>query len=93
MHKAELRPLDLEAAMNHVYDPTHYQSVLFCADSFDEMYEMLRGSFCCAGDEALIRASVLFMRGHRRCVFGCLVVFGLEPIRKATICLGNLVGS
>jgi phenylalanine-4-hydroxylase len=42
MHKAELRPLDLEVAMNHVYDPTHYQSVLFCADSFDEMYEMLR---------------------------------------------------
>jgi len=42
MHKAELRPLDLEAAANHVYDPTHYQSLLFCADSFEEMYEMLR---------------------------------------------------
>jgi phenylalanine-4-hydroxylase len=41
MHKAELRPLDLEVAANHVYDPTHYQSILFCADSFDEMYEML----------------------------------------------------
>ena len=37
MHKAELRPLDLEVAANHVYDPTHYQSILFCADSFDEM--------------------------------------------------------
>ena len=42
MHKAELRPLDLEVAANHVYDPTHYQSLLFCADSFDEMYGMLR---------------------------------------------------
>jgi len=42
MHKAELRPLDLEVAANHVYDPTHYQSLLFCADSFDEMYETLR---------------------------------------------------
>jgi phenylalanine-4-hydroxylase len=42
MHKAELRPLDLEVAANHVYDPTHYQSRLFCAESFDEMYEMLR---------------------------------------------------
>ena len=41
MHKAELRPLDLNAAANHVYDPTHYQAELFCADSFDEMYEML----------------------------------------------------
>ncbi len=42
MHKAELRPLDLTAAANHVYDPTHYQSILFCADSFDAMYRMLR---------------------------------------------------
>jgi len=42
MHKAELRPLDLHAAANNVYDPTHYQSVLFCADSFDAMYETLR---------------------------------------------------
>jgi phenylalanine-4-hydroxylase len=41
MHKAELRPLDLEAAANHVYDPTHYQSILFCADSFEELYQSL----------------------------------------------------
>jgi len=42
MHKAELRPLDLEVAANHVYDPTHYQAILFCADSFDQMHEMLK---------------------------------------------------
>jgi len=42
MHKAELRPLDLEAAAKHAYDPTHYQSVLFCADSFDDMCRRLR---------------------------------------------------
>jgi phenylalanine-4-hydroxylase len=42
MHKAELRPLDLEAAANHVYDPTHYQAILFCAGSFDQMDGMLR---------------------------------------------------
>ena len=42
MHKAELLPLDLEVAADHVYDPTHYQSLLFCAESFDEMYESLR---------------------------------------------------
>ena len=42
MHKAELRPLDIAAAADNVYDPTHYQSVLFCADSFDEMYETLK---------------------------------------------------
>jgi phenylalanine-4-hydroxylase len=42
MHTAELRPLDLEAASRHEYDPTHFQPVLFCADSFDGMYETLR---------------------------------------------------
>ena len=42
MHKAELRPLDLEAASSHDYDPTHYQAILFCAGSFEEMYGDLR---------------------------------------------------
>jgi phenylalanine-4-hydroxylase len=42
MHKAELRPLDLKVAADHVYDPTHYQSLLFCADSFEQMYQTLR---------------------------------------------------
>lgn len=42
MHKAELRPLDLEAASRQQYDPTHFQPLLFCADSFDAMYETLR---------------------------------------------------
>ena len=41
MHKAELRPLDLEAASRQEYDPTHYQPVLFCADSFEDMYRKL----------------------------------------------------
>ena len=42
MRRAELRPLDLEAASRQEYDPTKYQPVLFCADSFDEMYRTLR---------------------------------------------------
>ncbi len=37
MLEAELRPLDLEAASHTDYDPTHYQPVLFCADSFGEL--------------------------------------------------------
>ena len=41
MHNADLRPLDLEAASRHEYDPTHYQPVLFCADSFETMYDSL----------------------------------------------------
>jgi phenylalanine-4-hydroxylase len=42
MHKAELLPLDVEVAAEQVYDPTHFQAILFCAESFDEMYETLR---------------------------------------------------
>jgi len=42
MGRAELRPLDLEAASLQDYDPTAFQPVLFCADSFDAMYETLR---------------------------------------------------
>ncbi len=42
MHEAELRPLDLEAASALDYDPTHYQAVLFCAESFGQMYRELR---------------------------------------------------
>jgi phenylalanine-4-hydroxylase len=43
MHNAELRPLDLDAAGRKEYDPTQYQPVLFCADSFASMYQTLRG--------------------------------------------------
>ena len=42
MHDAELRPLDLEAASRQQYDPTHFQPVLFCAESFEAMYQTLR---------------------------------------------------
>ena len=41
MHQAELRPLDPEAASHQDYDPTNFQPVLFCADSFDAMYQAL----------------------------------------------------
>jgi phenylalanine-4-hydroxylase len=37
MRGAELRPLELESASRADYDPTHFQPVLFCADSFDAM--------------------------------------------------------
>lgn len=42
MSSAELRPLDLEAASRQTYDPTRYQQVLFYAESFDAMYQMLQ---------------------------------------------------
>lgn len=37
MRGAELRPLDPEEAARTEYDPTRFQPVLFCADSFDSM--------------------------------------------------------
>jgi phenylalanine-4-hydroxylase len=42
MHEANLRPFDLNAAAGQQYDPTHYQPVLFCADSFEEMHRTLQ---------------------------------------------------
>lgn len=42
MHNADLRPLDLEAAARQDFDPTDYQPILFCADSFDAMYQTLK---------------------------------------------------
>ena len=42
MQEAELRPLDLNAISGQQYDPTHYQPVLFCAESFEGMYQRLR---------------------------------------------------
>jgi len=42
MHDAGLRPLDLSLVTSQTYDPTHFQPVLFCADSFDMMCATLR---------------------------------------------------
>jgi len=42
MHEADLRPFDLAAASRQEYDPTHFQPVLFCADSFESMYHTLK---------------------------------------------------
>ena len=42
MHRAELRPFDLEMASREQYDPTRYQPLLFCADSFEQVHQVLR---------------------------------------------------
>jgi phenylalanine-4-hydroxylase len=41
LSQAEVVPLDLELASRREYDPTHFQPVLFCADSFESMYDTL----------------------------------------------------
>ncbi len=40
---AELRPLDIPAMATQEYDITHYQPVLFCADGFEEVEEVVGG--------------------------------------------------
>jgi len=42
MQSAELLPFDPGEMMIREYDPTKYQPVLFCADSFEAMYQTLR---------------------------------------------------
>lgn len=42
MHDAELRPLDLNAAVHQDFGTTTFQPVLFCAESFEAMYAALR---------------------------------------------------
>jgi phenylalanine-4-hydroxylase len=42
MHRAEIRPFDLEAASHQTYDPTNFQPFFYCADSFDQMFHTLR---------------------------------------------------
>jgi phenylalanine-4-hydroxylase len=41
MARAEIRPLDLDAASREPFDPTTFQPALYCARSFDELYESL----------------------------------------------------
>lgn len=41
MQGANVRPLDLEAASRQEYDPTTFQPILYCAESFDAMYQNL----------------------------------------------------
>lgn len=47
MHNANLRPLDLAIAARQDFDPTDFQPILFCADSFDAMYQTLKDYLLC----------------------------------------------
>jgi phenylalanine-4-hydroxylase len=42
MASAEIRPLDFQQMWQQIVDPTSFQPVLFCAESFEEMYSSLR---------------------------------------------------
>ena len=54
---AELRPLDVHAMATQPYDITHYQPVLFCAEGFEQVEEVVGGWFDAADDELVRRTA------------------------------------
>lgn len=55
---AELRPLDIAAMGTATYDITHYQPVLYCAESIGEIEDVIGGFFAEMDDETPQRLSV-----------------------------------
>jgi phenylalanine-4-hydroxylase len=53
--RADLRPLDIARMGVQTYDITHYQPLLFCADSFDQVEEVVGGFFSSVDDAAVQR--------------------------------------
>lgn len=55
MARADLRPLDLSRMGTQTYDITHYQPLLFCAESFDEVEDVVGGFFDTVDDDVVAR--------------------------------------
>lgn len=54
---AELRPLNIREMGTAVYDITHYQPVLYCAESIAEIEDVVGGFFAEMDDESPLRAA------------------------------------
>jgi phenylalanine-4-hydroxylase len=52
---ADLRPLELSRMGTQTYDITHYQPVLFCADSFEQVEDVVGGFFDAVDDDLTAR--------------------------------------
>ncbi len=53
--QADLRPLDLSRMGVQTYDITHYQPLLFCADGFGEVEDVVGGFFSTVDDDLVGR--------------------------------------
>lgn len=53
--QADLRPLDIHAMGTIVYDITHYQPVLYCAESITEIEDVVGGFFDTMTDDTVAR--------------------------------------
>ncbi|GAB4583376.1 phenylalanine 4-monooxygenase [Nocardia sp. IFM 10818] len=51
--QAELRPLNILEMGTAVYDITHYQPILYCAESIEEIEEVVGGFFATMDDEVV----------------------------------------
>ena len=50
---ADLRPLDIARMGVQTYDITHYQPILFAADSWQQVHDVVGGFFADATDERI----------------------------------------
>jgi phenylalanine-4-hydroxylase len=55
IEKADLRPLDVGRMGVHTYDITHYQPVLFCAEGFNEIEDVVGAFFADVDDDMVER--------------------------------------
>ena len=55
IERAELRPLDVGRMGVQTYDITHYQPLLFCAEGFDEIEDVVGTFFADVDDEMVER--------------------------------------
>ncbi|GAA5042847.1 phenylalanine 4-monooxygenase [Nocardia callitridis] len=62
---AELRPLDVAEMGRATYDITHYQPVLYCADSVDEIEDVIGGFFETMDDDTPDRMAAVKANGAR----------------------------
>ena len=53
--QADLRPLDIARMGVQTYDITHYQPILFCAEGFDEVEDVVGRFFAEVDDDAVAR--------------------------------------
>ncbi|MFI5101069.1 MAG: phenylalanine 4-monooxygenase [Actinomycetes bacterium] len=53
--RADLRPLDIARMGVQTYDITHYQPLLFCADSFQQVEDVVGGFFDSVDDDSVAR--------------------------------------
>jgi len=59
MERADLRPLDIARMGVQEYDITHYQPLLFCADSFDQVEDVVGSFFAHADDDSIASLGAL----------------------------------